>query len=65
MVVILEPHPFHGNNLNVKQIRLREGGVITDASSIAQDNAFSGVVYNAGTVGHKHQFSVNDGAGGS
>ena len=49
------------NNLNVKQLRLRDGAVIIDIASIAYDSAFAGTVYNVPN-GESHLFKQFDGA---
>jgi hypothetical protein len=54
----LQARPW--NNLNVKQIRLRDGFVIIDIASIAYDTAFNGTVYNVKN-GESHLFKQFDG----
>lgn len=49
------------NNLNVEQIRLRDGDVIVDINSIAYDSAFSGTIYNV-KQNDSHLFKEHDGA---
>lgn len=50
------------NNLFVKHLRLRDGFTIVNDNSIAFDSDFDAIIYNVGTVGFKHIFSVSDGA---
>lgn len=49
------------NNLNVKQIRLRDADVIIDINSIAYDSFFGGTIYNVKN-GDSHFFKQFDGA---